>query len=45
VIKVKPDRGYYWDTKHNMVVGLLKRAAGAIMGKTLDDSIEGRINV
>ena len=45
VIKVKPDKGYYWDTKHNMVVGLLKRAAGAVMGKTLDDSIEGKLDV
>ena len=44
VIKVTPEQGYYWDTKHNMAIGLLKRAAGAIMGKTLDDSIEGNIN-
>lgn len=45
VIKVTPEEGYYWDTKHNMAVGLLKRAAGAIMGKTMDDSIEGNIRV
>jgi len=43
VIKVEPTKGYYWDTKHNMLVGMIKRAAGAIMGKTLDDSIEGKI--
>ena len=45
VIKFDPDGGYYWDTKHNMAVGLVKRIAGAIMGKTMDDSIEGRIGV
>lgn len=45
VIKVQPHDGYYWDTKHNMAVGLVKRVAGAIMGKTLDDSIEGKIKV
>ena len=45
VIKVEPSEGYYWDTKHNMAIGLIKRVAGAIMGKTLDDSIEGKINV
>jgi general stress protein 26 len=45
VVNVKPDKGYYWDTKHNMVIGLLKRAAGAVLGKTLDDSIEGKIKV
>ena len=43
VIKVTPEDGYYWDTKHNMVVGMLKRVAGAISGKTMDDSIEGTI--
>ncbi|MGZ5248513.1 MAG: pyridoxamine 5'-phosphate oxidase family protein [Flavitalea sp.] len=45
VIKVAPEEGYYWDTKHNQAVGLVKRIAGAIMGKTLDDSIEGEIKV
>ncbi len=45
VIKVKPVEGYYWDTKHNMAVGLIKRAAGAVMGKTLDDSIEGDLKM
>ena len=45
VIKVVPQEGYYWDTKHNMAVGLLKRITGAIIGKTMDDSIEGNIEV
>ncbi len=45
VIKVKPVDGYYWDTKHNMAVGMVKRVVGAIVGKTLDDSIEGKIKV
>lgn len=43
VLKVEPVSGYYWDTKHNAAVVLLKRVAGAIMGKTLDDSIEGEL--
>ena len=45
VIKVEPVEGYYWDTKHNQAVAFLKRTAGAIVGKTLDDSIEGRLSV
>lgn len=45
VIKVQPTDGFYWDTKHNAAVGILKRAAGAMIGKTLDDSVEGKINV
>lgn len=44
VIEVEPVEGYYWDTKHNAAVVLLKRVAGAISGKTLDDSIEGKIS-
>ena len=43
VIKVTPESGYYWDTKHEMAVALIKRVAGAIAGKTLDDSIEGKV--
>ena len=45
VIKVTPEQGYYWDTKHTMAIGLLKRVTGAILGKTMDDSIEGNLNV
>ena len=45
VIKVTPTEGYYWDTKHGMAVAFIKQMAGAIMGKTLDDSIEGTVVV
>ena len=45
VIRVEPQDGYYWDTKHGQVVALLKQVAGAITGKTLDDSIEGRLDI
>ena len=45
VIKVETKEGYYWDNKHGNAVALVKMAAGAIMGKTLDDSIEGKLNV
>ena len=45
VIKITPSEAYYWDTKHAQLVGLIKRLVGAAIGKTLDDSIEGAINV
>lgn len=45
VIKVTPIDAYYWDTKNNMAIGMLKRVAGAMSGKTMDDSIEGKIKV
>lgn len=43
VIHVVPESGYYWDTKHGRAVALAKMVAGAITGRTLDDSIEGRL--
>lgn len=43
VIRVIPEEGYYWDTKHGKMVAFAKMAVGAMLGKTLDDSIEGKI--
>lgn len=45
VIKVTPTEGYYWDTKHAQPVAFVKRLVGAAIGKTIDDSIEGKLNV
>ncbi len=45
VICVTPTEGYYWDTKHSKPIVLAKMVIGAITGKTLDDSIEGRLRV
>ncbi|GAB3278937.1 hypothetical protein GCM10027347_53440 [Larkinella harenae] len=45
VIKVVTQQGYYWDNKHGNVVAFLKMATGAVLGKTLDDSIEGNLTV
>ena len=43
VIRVKPEDGYYWDNKHGNMVAFAKQLAGAAVGKTLDDSIEGKL--
>ena len=45
VIRVAPSEGYYWDTKHNRAIVFAKMIAGALTGKTLDDSIEGKLRV
>ncbi|MXV53000.1 pyridoxamine 5'-phosphate oxidase family protein [Pedobacter sp. HMF7647] len=45
VIKVNPTQGYYWDNKHGGIVAFIKMAAGAVSGKTLDDSIEGNLSL
>ncbi|MCY7316194.1 MAG: pyridoxamine 5'-phosphate oxidase family protein [Rubrivivax sp.] len=43
VIRVAPESGYYWDNKHGSLVAGVKMMIGAAVGKTLDDSIEGRL--
>ncbi|MXV14577.1 pyridoxamine 5'-phosphate oxidase family protein [Hufsiella ginkgonis] len=45
VIRVEPSQGYYWDNKHGKAVAFLKMAVGMVMGKTLDDSIEGNLSL
>jgi general stress protein 26 len=45
VIQVTPEEGYYWDNKHGNLVAGVKMMIGAMSGKTLDDSIEGRVTV
>lgn len=45
VIKVVPTDGYYWDNKHGNTVAGIKMLIGAAVGTTLDDSIEGRLQV
>ncbi len=45
VIRVEPNDGYYWDTKHSMAVAGIKMMIGAAIGKTLDDSIEGTLQI
>jgi len=45
VIQVRPAEGYYWDNKHGNAVAGAKMLLGAVMGQTLDDSIEGTLRL
>lgn len=45
LIKVDPTDGYYWDTKNGKAVSFLKQTAGAVLGKTYDDSVEGKLEI
>jgi general stress protein 26 len=45
LLRVAPVSGFYWDTKHNRMIALAKMVAGAITGKTLDDSVHGTLRV
>lgn len=43
VIKVTPSDVYYWDTKDNKIVTLLKLASAAIFGTQPDIGVEGKL--
>jgi general stress protein 26 len=43
VIQFSPEEGFYWDTKDGKLVSLIKIAASAIIGKTLQEGVEGTI--
>jgi general stress protein 26 len=45
LLVVKPLDAYYWDTKTNKAVSLVKIAVGAITGKTIDDGVEGKLEL
>jgi general stress protein 26 len=45
IIKVQPSEAYYWDTKSHKLVAFLKIIAGAVLGKEMDDSIQGKLKV
>ena len=44
-IKFVPSGGYYWDTKHVNAVAAVKILIGTVTGRTLDDSVEGNLEV
>jgi general stress protein 26 len=45
LIKVTPEEAYYWDTKNNKMVSIIKILASMVSGKTMNDGIEGRIKI
>ena len=44
-IRFVPSGGYYWDTKHGNAVAAVKILIGTMTGRTLDDSVEGNLEV
>ncbi len=45
LIKVRPEQGFYWDTKDGKLVSMIKILASAVSGKTLQEGVEGTISV
>jgi general stress protein 26 len=44
LLKVKPEEGYYWDTKAGKFITLFKMVVGAITGKEMDAGVEGKLS-
>ena len=45
VIKVTPTEGYYWDTKHGTGIAGVKMLIGAMLKRTMDDSVQGTLDI
>lgn len=45
LICVKPESGYYWDTKHNKTFALIKMAVAAVTGKATEPGVKGKMNL
>jgi general stress protein 26 len=45
LLKVVPEEAYYWDTKTNKMVAMLKILTSAVTGQTMDDGVEGKLAV
>jgi len=45
VVKVKPEAAYYWDTKSNKLVSLIKIMTSVVTGKSSDNGVEGKLRV
>lgn len=44
-IRVKPEEAYYWDSKNNKYITLLKMGVGAVTGNRQDIGEKGKLNL
>lgn len=45
LIKVSPQSSYYWDTKNNKMISLIKMLAAVVTGSAPNDGVEGNLNI
>ncbi len=45
LIRVVPEKSYYWDTKSSKMVSLVKMLVSTVTGKAPDDGVEGNISI
>lgn len=43
-VRLRPEEGHFWDTKHNKLVSGMKIIIGSMIGKTLDDGVSGTLS-
>ena len=44
-IKVVPKEAYYWDTKNNKIISMLKMLVAKVTGSTPNDGVEGTLKI
>ena len=45
LIKVEPEESYYWDTKSNKMISMIKMLAAMVTGSAPDDGVEGKLHI
>ncbi len=45
LIKITPESSYYWDTKNNKAISMIKMIASIVTGSAPDDGVQGNLNV
>jgi len=45
LIKIAPQTAYYWDTKSNKMVSMIKMLAAMVTGEAPDDGVEGTLKI
>ena len=45
LVRFDPSEGFYWDTKNGKMVATAKMVASLVTGKTMDDSVEGKLTL
>ncbi len=45
LIKVTPESAYYWDTKNNKMISMIKMLASVFSGSPPDDGVKGTLKI
>ena len=45
LIKITPENSYYWNTKNNKMISIVKMLAAIVTGTAPDDGVEGTLKV